>query len=93
MRADGARACSTVFDAKRLIGRKFDEAEVQRDMKHYPFKLVKKGDKPVIQADVRGEKRTFTPEEISAMVLGKMKETAEAYLGKKVTNAVVTVPA
>jgi len=76
-----------------LIGRKFDDSEVQRDMKHYPFKLVKKGDKPAIQVNIKGEKRTFTPEEISAMVLGKMKETAEAYLGKKVTHAVVTVPA
>lgn len=84
---------STIFDAKRLIGRNFDDPDVQRDLKHYPFKVVKKGGKPVIQVQVKGEKRTFTPEEISAMVLGKMKETAEAYLGRKVQNAVVTVPA
>jgi heat shock protein 5 len=62
-------------------------------MKLYPFKVVKKGDKPMLQVEFKGEKRTFSPEEISAMVLGKMKETAEAYLGKKVTHAVVTVPA
>jgi heat shock protein 5 len=62
-------------------------------MKHYPFKVVKKADKPNIQVQVGSETRTFSPEEVSAMVLGKMKEIAETYLGKKVTNAVVTVPA
>jgi len=84
---------NTVFDAKRLIGRKTDEPDVKRDMKHWPFQIVDKGGKPSISVKYRGEKREFTPEEISAMVLGKMKETAEAYLGKKVTHAVVTVPA
>ncbi|KAH9929470.1 heat shock protein 70 family [Fomitopsis serialis] len=84
---------NTVFDAKRLIGRKVDDQEVKRDMKHWPFKIVGKNDKPVIQVKYRGETRDFTPEEISAMVLSKMKETAEAYLGKTVTHAVVTVPA
>ncbi|KAI8460432.1 glucose-regulated protein [Phakopsora pachyrhizi] len=84
---------NTIYDAKRLIGRKFTDADVQRDIKLYPFKVVKKGDKPVIQVEILGEKRTFTPEEVSAMVLGKMRETAEAYLGRKVTHAVVTVPA
>ncbi|GAA5997193.1 hypothetical protein JCM5350_000106 [Sporobolomyces pararoseus] len=85
---------NTIFDAKRLIGRKFDDKEVQRDMKHYPFKL-KPGShgQPVIEVEVGSSKRTFTAEEVSAMVLGKMKETAETYLGKKVTHAVVTVPA
>ncbi|GAA5898609.1 Hsp70 family ATPase KAR2 [Sporobolomyces salmoneus] len=85
---------NTIFDAKRLIGRKFDDKEVQRDMKHYPFKL-KPGahGQPVIEVEVGSSKRTFTAEEVSAMVLGKMKETAETYLGKKVTHAVVTVPA
>ncbi|GAA5934044.1 Hsp70 family ATPase KAR2 [Sporobolomyces koalae] len=85
---------NTVFDAKRLIGRKFEDKEVQRDMKHYPFKL-KPGShgQPVIEVEVGSSKRTFTAEEVSAMVLGKMKETAETYLGKKVTHAVVTVPA
>ncbi|KAI0776840.1 heat shock protein 70 [Trametes elegans] len=84
---------NTVFDAKRLIGRKFDDPEVQRDMKHWPFKVVSKAGKPSVQVKYRGELREFTPEEISAMVLGKMKETAEAYLGRSVTHAVVTVPA
>ncbi|KZV83575.1 heat shock protein 70 [Exidia glandulosa HHB12029] len=83
----------TVFDAKRLIGRRFDDAEVQADMKHFPFKIINKGGKPVIQVEYRGETKDFTPEEISAMVLVKMKETAESYLGHTVSNAVVTVPA
>ncbi|XP_045165401.2 heat shock protein 70 B2-like [Mercenaria mercenaria] len=84
---------NTVFDAKRLIGRKFDDQSVQNDMKHWPFKVVNNGGKPKIQAEYKGEMKTFAPEEISSMVLTKMKETAEAYLGKKVRNAVVTVPA
>ncbi|KAH8918891.1 heat shock cognate 70 [Atractiella rhizophila] len=85
---------NTVFDAKRLIGRKFAEPEVQADMKHWPFKVVAKaGDKPVIKVEYKGEEKEFTPEEISSMVLMKMKETAEAYLGKAVKDAVVTVPA
>jgi len=84
---------NTVFDAKRLIGRNFDDAEVKRDTKHWPFKVAPKSGKPVIQVKHKHELKEFTPEEISAMVLTKMKETAEAYLGKKVTHAVVTVPA
>jgi heat shock protein 1/8 len=85
---------NTVFDAKRLIGRRFDDVYVQADMKHWPFKVVPvEGQKPAIQVDCKGETRTFNPEEISSMVLVKMKETAEAYLGKEVKNAVVTVPA
>ncbi len=84
---------NTVFDAKRLIGRKFADAEVQADMKHFPFKVVDKGGKPVIQVDFKGETKSFTPEEISSMVLTKMRETAESYLGGTVNNAVVTVPA
>ncbi|OXV12124.1 hypothetical protein Egran_00113 [Elaphomyces granulatus] len=83
----------TVFDAKRLIGRKFEDKDVQKDMKNFPFKLVSKDDKPVVKVDVNKQPKTFTPEEISAMVLGKMKEIAESYLGKTVTHAVVTVPA
>ncbi|KAJ1560973.1 70-kilodalton heat shock protein [Cladochytrium tenue] len=84
---------NTVFDAKRLIGRRFADAEVQSDMKHWPFKVVDKGGKPYIQVEYKGETKTFTPEEVSSMVLLKMKETAEAYLGTPVANAVVTVPA
>ncbi|KAG8908786.1 ATPase with role in protein import into the ER [Tulasnella sp. 403] len=84
---------NTVFDAKRLIGRKFGESDVKKDMKHWPFAIIDRAGRPVIQVEHKSEKKEFTPEEISAMVLGKMKETAEAYLGKKVTNAVVTVPA
>ncbi|KAB1671898.1 molecular chaperone DnaK [Klebsiella pneumoniae] len=84
---------NTVFDAKRLIGRKFSDAEVQADMKHFPFKVVDKAGKPVIEVEFKGEQKTFTPEEISSMVLTKMRETAESYLGGTVTNAVVTVPA
>nr|AXR98609.1 heat shock protein 70 kDa B2 [Haliotis fulgens] len=84
---------NTVFDAKRLIGRKFNDQAVQSDMKHWSFKVVAKGDKPMLQVEFKGEKKLFAPEEISSMVLTKMKETAEAYLGSKVTDAVVTVPA
>jgi L1 cell adhesion molecule like protein len=85
---------NTVFDAKRLIGRRFDDAHVQADMKHWSFKVVPvEGQKPAIQVDFKGETKIFNPEEISSMVLVKMKETAEAYLGKEVKNAVVTVPA
>ncbi|KXS12779.1 70 kDa heat shock protein 3 [Gonapodya prolifera JEL478] len=84
---------NTVFDAKRLIGRRFADAEVQSDMKHWPFKVIDKGTKPLIRVEFKGEEKTFTPEEISSMVLLKMKETAEAYLGHKVKDAVITVPA
>jgi len=86
-------AHNTVFDAKRLIGRKFLDAEVQADMKHFPFKVIDKAGKPVIEVSFKGETKQFTPEEISSMVLVKMRETAEAYLGGTVNNAVVTVPA
>eukprot|EP01061_Rhynchopus_euleeides_P024830 TRINITY_DN3_c0_g1_i1.p1 TRINITY_DN3_c0_g1~~TRINITY_DN3_c0_g1_i1.p1 ORF type:complete len:634 (+),score=351.22 TRINITY_DN3_c0_g1_i1:78-1979(+) len=85
---------NTVFDAKRLIGRKLSDASVQSDMKHWPFQVVAKADgKPLIEVQYMGEKKTFMPEEISAMVLIKMKETAEAFLGKEVKKSVVTVPA
>ncbi|CAF1363680.1 unnamed protein product [Adineta ricciae] len=84
---------NTVFDAKRLIGRKYDDTTVQSDMKHWPFKVVNEGGKPKIQVEYKNETKLFTPEEISSMVLTKMKEIAEAYLGKKVSEAVVTVPA
>ncbi|GAB0088903.1 Heat shock 70 kDa protein cognate 4 [Sergentomyia squamirostris] len=84
---------NTIFDAKRLIGRKFEDTTVQADMKHWPFEVVNVETKPKIQVFYKDEKKTFFPEEISSMVLTKMKETAEAYLGKTVTNAVITVPA
>ncbi|XP_013400629.1 heat shock cognate 71 kDa protein [Lingula anatina] len=84
---------NTVFDAKRLIGRKFDDPSVAADMKHFSFKVINEGGKPKIQVEYKGEQKTFYPEEISSMVLVKMKEVAEAYLGKKVTDSVITVPA
>ena len=84
---------NTIFDAKRLIGRKFDDPTVKRDMAHWPFKVISDASKPKIQVEYKGELKTFNPEEISAMVLIKMKETAEAYLGHSVKDAVITVPA
>ena len=84
---------NTVFDAKRLIGRKFNDPSVQRDMTHWPFKVIQEGNKPKIQVEYKCEVKTFNPEEISSMVLTKMKETAEAYLGREVKDAVITVPA
>jgi heat shock protein 5 len=82
-----------VFDAKRLIGREWTDASVQHDIKYFPFKVIDKNSKPHIKVDTSTGEKVFAAEEISAMVLIKMKETAEAYLGKKVTHAVVTVPA
>jgi len=84
---------NTIFDAKRLIGRKFDDPAVQSDIKHFPFTVISEDNKPKIQATYQGELKTFQPEEISSMVLTKMKEVAESYIGETVTDAVVTVPA
>jgi len=85
---------NTIFDAKRLIGRTMSDASVKQDMKHWPFKVVPgKSDQPTIQVMYKGEEKSFSPEEISSMILIKMKETAESYLGKEVKNAVITVPA
>merc|ERR1711994_118480 len=84
---------NTVFDAKRLIGREWTDSAVQHDIKYFPFKVIEKTSKPHIVLDTPGGEKVFAAEEISAMVLTKMKETAEAYLGKPVTHAVVTVPA
>nr|ANN45953.1 byssal HSP-like protein 1 [Mytilus coruscus] len=84
---------NTVFDVKRLIGRDWDDKSVQADIKHYPFKVTNRNSKPIIQVNVGDSQKSFAPEEISAMVLGKMRDIAEGFLGKKVTNAVVTVPA
>jgi len=83
----------TLFDVKRFIGRRYDEPTVQRDKKLLPFDIINKEGKPFIQIDIKGELVTFSPEQISAMVLGKMKEVAEAYIGKPINRAVVTVPA
>ena len=85
---------NTVFDAKRLIGRKFADPIVQADIKLWPFTVQSgAGDKPIIVVNFMGEEKKFHPEEVSSMILTKMKETAEAYLGVKVNDAVVTVPA
>ena len=85
---------NTVFDAKRLIGRKFSDQVVKDDMKHWPFTVIEgPGGKPIIQVTYKGEQKQFAAEEISSMVLMKMKEIAEAFLGREVKNAVITVPA
>jgi L1 cell adhesion molecule like protein len=86
-------AANTVFDAKRLIGQKYNDSKVQSDLKHLSYTVLEKDNKPMIQVEFKGETKQFAPEEISSMVLGKMKEIAEAYLGETVTDAVVTVPA
>jgi L1 cell adhesion molecule like protein len=80
-------------DVQRLIGRRFEDLTVQEDMKRWPFTVISDGGKPKIQVQYKGETNTFSPEDISSMVLTKLKETAEAYLGKTVTSAVITVPA
>ena len=84
---------NTVFDAKRLIGREFNDTTVQNDMKHWPFKVINRNKKPMIEVDYMKETKQFSAEEISAMILVRMKETAEAFLGEPVENAVITVPA
>merc|ERR1712199_90589 len=84
---------NTIFDAKRLIGRKFNDPVVQSDMKHWPFKLVDDKGTPKLQVTYKGEEKTFAAEEVSSMVLTKMKETAEAFTGKDIKDVVVTVPA
>merc|ERR1719295_2576974 len=93
-RAGSRNPRNTVFDAKRLIGRKFNDPVVQKDMEHWPFKVIEgQQGRPVISVTFKGEQKEFFAEEISAMVLQKMKQTAEATLGKNVANAVITVPA
>merc|ERR1712154_171851 len=80
----------TLFDVKRLIGRRFKDSTVQKDIKLLPFKISEKGGKPMINVQVKGEEKIFPPEEVSSMILQKMKETAENYLGKEVKHAVIT---
>lgn len=84
---------NTIFDAKRLIGRQFNDSATQSDIKHFPFKVISKDNKPIIQANYKNELKEFQPEEISSMILTKMKTIAEDYLGEKVESAVITVPA
>lgn len=86
---------NTIFGVKRLMGRLFDDSTVQSDLKYFPFQVIKNPEngRPLICVEHEGTKKQFRPEEISSMILGKMKETAEAFLGQPVTNAVITVPA
>ena len=84
---------NTIYDAKRLIGRIYNDSATQSDIKQFPFKVIEKDNKPIIQANYKGEVKDFQPEEISSMVLIKMKEIAEAYIGETVDSAVITVPA
>ena len=84
---------NTIYDAKRLIGRKYDESSVQEDIKLWPFKVLNDNEKPKLEVKYMNETKSFHPEEISAMILSKLKESAEAYLNTTVTDAVVTVPA
>jgi len=84
---------NTVFDVKRLIGRDWSDKTVQSDIKYFPFTITNKNNKPHVKVDTASGEKVFTPEEVSAAVLGKMKSTAEEYLGHEVTHAVVTVPA
>lgn len=96
---DGAKSLATsnykntVYEAKRLIGRNFNDKEVQDFMKKFSFNIVNKNNRPVIEVEYKNETHFFTPEEISAMILTKLKSDAEAYLGGPVTDAVITVPA
>jgi heat shock protein 1/8 len=96
---DGAKSASsqnpinTVYDAKRLIGRDYSNSSLQDDMKSLSYTIVNDSNKPKIQVEYLGEQKTFTPEEISSMILGRLKEDAESYLGESVKDAVITVPA
>lgn len=84
---------NTVYDAKRMIGRDFNDQKIQEDMKHYSFDVVDRSNKPKVSVMYKGEQKEFTPEEISAMILTKMKSTAEDFVGHEIKNAVITVPA
>jgi L1 cell adhesion molecule like protein len=91
--AANSNPSNTVYDAKRMIGRDFTDKKLQEDMKHFSFKVIDDNNKPKISVMFKEEQKQFTPEEISAMILTKMKQIAEQYLGHDVKNAVVTVPA
>jgi len=84
---------NTVYDAKRMIGRDFSDQKIQEDTKHYSFDIVDRSNKPKVSVMYKGEQKEFTPEEISAMILTKMKSTAEDFVGHEIKNAVITVPA
>ena len=84
---------NTVYDTKRFIGRMYNDSAVQSDMAHFAYKVVEKDSKPFVQVQYQGEEKQFSPEEVAAMVLGKMKSYAETFLGQPVKNAVITVPA
>ncbi|AKI80126.1 HSP70 [Acanthamoeba polyphaga mimivirus] len=88
-----ANPTNTIFDAKRLIGRDFNDQSVQSDMKYWPFKVINVGNKPYFEVSYQNESKQYSPEQISSMILSKMKQTASAYIGKEVTDAVITVPA
>jgi L1 cell adhesion molecule like protein len=96
---DGAKSLltsnfkNTVYETKRLIGRNFNDKEVQDFIKKFSFNIINKNNRPIIEVEYKNETHHFTPEEISAMVLTKLKSDAEAYLGGPVTDAVITVPA
>ncbi len=91
--AANSNPSNTIYDSKRMIGREFNDSKLQEDMKHFSFKVINKNNKPHISVQLNGEEKSFAPEEISAMILGKMKEIAEQYEGHTITNAVITVPA
>lgn len=91
--AAASNPTNTVYDAKRFIGRNFDDPKLQENLHHYSFNIVDRNNKPKFQVNYKGEEKEFTPEEISGMLLAKLKEYAESYLGQPVTDAVITVPA
>jgi len=84
---------NTVYDSKRLIGKNYNDENITRVLKHLSYNVIDKDNKPIIEVEYREETKTFSPEEVGAMILGKMKEIAEAFLGEPVTDAVITVPA